>query len=133
MEETIKIKKYGNRRYYSSTDKRYVTLAEIEKWIQKGRKIQVTDAETEASITAEVLTQILLEQGRAQHFPVELLESMIRMNEKNLSSFWTPLMEQNMKLMSQMGELAFTNMKALMSPFAKKSSTNSNKSKGRKN
>ncbi|WP_415063813.1 polyhydroxyalkanoate synthesis regulator DNA-binding domain-containing protein [Bdellovibrio sp.] len=133
MDEIIKIKKYGNRRYYSSADKSYITLAEIEKWIQKGHKIQVTDAETDADITSEVLTQILLEQGRAQHFPVEMLETMIRMNEKTLNSFWTPLMEQNIKLMSQMGELALNNVKAIISPFKKKKSSSSTRTRERKN
>lgn len=133
MDEIIKIKKYGNRRYYSSADKSYITLAEIEKWIQKDHKIQVTDAETDADITSEVLTQILLEQGRAQHFPVEMLETMIRMNEKTLNSFWTPLMEQNIKLMSQMGELALNNVKAIISPFKKKKSSSSTRTRERKN
>lgn len=133
MDEIIKIKKYGNRRYYSSADKSYITLTEIEKWIQKGHKIQVTDAETAADITSEVLTQILLEQGRAQHFPVEMLETMIRMNEKTLNSFWTPLMEQNIKLMSQMGELALNNVKAIISPFKKKKSSSSTRTRERKN
>lgn len=133
MDEIIKIKKYGNRRYYSSADKSYITLTEIEKWIQKGHKIQVTDAETDADITSEVLTQILLEQGRAQHFPVEMLETMIRMNEKTLNSFWTPLMEQNIKLMSQMGELALNNVKAIISPFKKKKSSSSTRTRERKN
>jgi len=132
MEDVIKIKKYGNRRFYSSEDKSYITLTEIEAWIQKGRKIQVTDAQSGGDITAEVLTQILLEQGRAQHFPVELLETMIRMNEKSLSSFWTPLLEQNLKFMSQMGELTLSNMKALISPFTKKSNAGANKARGRK-
>lgn len=132
MEEVIKIKKYGNRRYYSSADKSYITLSEIEKWIQKGRKIQVTDADSETDITAEVLTQILLDQGRAQHFPIELLENMIRMNEKTLNNFWTPLMEQNIKLMSQMGEFALNNIKTLVNPFNKKSK-NSTKTRGEKN
>lgn len=132
MDEVIKIKKYGNRRYYSSTDKSYITLSEIEKWIQKGCKIQVTDADSDADITAEVLTQILLDQGRAQHFPIELLENMIRMNEKTLSNFWTPLMEQNIKLMSQMGEFALNNIKTLVSPFGKKSKATT-KTRGEKN
>lgn len=132
MEEIIKIKKYGNRRYYSSADKSYITLSEIEKWIQKGCKIQVTDADSEADITAEVLTQILLDQGRAQHFPVELLENMIRMNEKTLNNFWTPLMEQNIKLMSQMGEFALNNIKTLVNPFTKKQKSTT-KTRGQKN
>ena len=125
MDKTIKIKKYGNRRYYSSADKSYITLAEIEKWIQKGHKIQVTEAENENDITAEVLTQILLEQGRAQHFPLEILENMIRLNEKTVVSFWGMMMEQNIKLMTQMSETTLSNVRALTHSLLKKSKSSS--------
>lgn len=116
--ENIQIKKYGNRRFYSSKEKTYVTLTDIKKWVQKGYRIQVLDAETEKDITSEILTQILLEQGRASHFPVELLEQMIRVNEKTLKTIWTPVIEQNLKLMAQMGEVALSSLKL----FTKKSS-----------
>lgn len=132
QKDIIKIKKYGNRRFYSSADKSYITILDIDAWIKKGHKIQVIDADTDADITAEVLTQILLDQGRAQHFPVELLEGMIRMNEKSLESFWTPLMQQNMKLISQMSEMAINNMKAFVRPFSKNEKPPS-KTRGQKN
>lgn len=109
--ENIYIKKYGNRRFYSSTEKTYITMAEIKSWVQKGHRVQVVDAETEKDITSEILTQILLDQGRASHFPVELLEQMIRMNEKTLKEIWTPVIEQNLKLMAQMGEMALSSFK----------------------
>ncbi len=111
--ETISIKKYGNRRFYSSKEKTYVTIAEIKTWVQKGHRIQVTDADTELDITSEILTQILLEQGRASHLPVEILEQMIRMNEKTLTKIWAPLLEQNLRMMSQMGEVALSGFKML--------------------
>ncbi len=113
MVETISIKKYGNRRFYSSKEKTYVTIAEIKTWVQKGHRIQVTDANTEQDITSEILTQILLEQGRASHLPVEILEQMIRMNEKTLTKIWAPLLEQNLRMMSQMGEVALSGFKML--------------------
>jgi polyhydroxyalkanoate synthesis repressor PhaR len=109
--ENIFIKKYGNRRFYSSKEKSYVTLSEIKTWVQKGHHIQVADAETNKDITSEILTQILLEQGRASHFPAELLEQMIRMNEKALNNIWAPIIEQNLKMMAQMGEVALSGIR----------------------
>lgn len=109
--ETIFIKKYGNRRFYSSKDKAYITLADIKTSVEKGHRIQVSDAETNQDITSEILTQILLEQGRASHFPVEILEQMIRVNEKTLKGIWAPVVEQNIKLMAQMSEAALSGLK----------------------
>ncbi|MEN0060196.1 MAG: polyhydroxyalkanoate synthesis regulator DNA-binding domain-containing protein [Bdellovibrio sp.] len=118
--EIINIKKYGNRRFYSSKEKAYVTLQDITTLIQKGQRVQITSAETDEDITSEVLTQILLEQGRASRFPVELLEQMIRLNEKSFQAVWTPLWEQNVRLMEQMGEVALTGLKFLTSPLSAK-------------
>lgn len=126
--ETISIKKYGNRRFYSSKEKTYITIAEIKTWVQKGHRIQVTDAETDLDITSEILTQILLEQGRASHFPVEILEQMIRMNEKTLTNIWAPLLEQNLKMMSQMGEVALSGFKMLAQALPTKSKDKVNSS-----
>lgn len=96
--EVIHIKKYGNRRLYSSAETRFVTLAELASAVRSGKKVRVTDAETDADITSEILTQILLENGRAQHFPVEMLEQMIRLNEQALGNFWSNYLDQSMKM-----------------------------------
>lgn len=99
--EPILVKKYENRRLYSSTEKRYVTLTEIASWVVAGKKVQVIDVTNENDITAEVLTQILLENGRAKHLPVELLENMIRFNEFALKNFWSPILDQSMEMMKK--------------------------------
>src|SRR5690242_10711594 len=57
----LEIKKYPNRRYYDATHSRHLTLEEIRALIQQGYDIQVVDARTSADITAQVLTQIILE------------------------------------------------------------------------
>ncbi len=114
MDKVVKIKKYGNRRFYSSEEKKYITIADIQKLILKGTKTQIIDAETEKDITSDILTQILLDQGRAAHFPVELLEQMIRTSEKSLNTIWAPLMTQQFRLMTQMGEMALQGFKALI-------------------
>ena len=97
--DMIQIKKYENRRLYSSSEKRYVTLAEISAWVIAGKKVQVIDVTTKKDITAEILTQILLENGRAQHLPVEMLEAIIRFNENVIKSLWSPLMGSSLEAM----------------------------------
>lgn len=131
LDKLVKIKKYGNRRYYSSDEKKYVTIMDIQKLILKGIKVQITDAETEKEITSEILTQILLEQGRAAYFPVELLEQMIRTSEKSLNAIWAPMMAQQFKMMAQMGEVAIQSIKALISPLEKGPASKSGRSKSK--
>lgn len=99
--DIIQIKKYENRRLYSSSEKRYVTLNEISDWVISGRKVQVVDVTTKNDITSEVLTQILLENGRAQHLPVELLEAIISFNENVIKNLWTPLMGSSIEMMAK--------------------------------
>lgn len=119
MDKVVKIKKYGNRRFYSSEEKKYITMVDIQKLILKGTKVQIIDAETDKDITSDILTQILLEQGRATHFPVELLEQLIRTSEKSLNTVWAPIMSQQFKMMTQMGEMALQGLKAMISPLEK--------------
>jgi polyhydroxyalkanoate synthesis repressor PhaR len=83
----ILIKKYENRRLYSSTAGRHLTLSEVAELVRSGESISVIDAGTSQDITAEILTQILLEQGRARDLPVEFLTHMIRMQEDVVSTF----------------------------------------------
>lgn len=119
MDKVVKIKKYGNRRFYSSDEKKYITIVDIQRLILKGSKVQIVDAETDKDITSDILTQILLEQGRATHFPVELLEQLIRTSEKSLNTVWAPVMSQQFKMMTQMGEMALQGIKAIISPLEK--------------
>lgn len=94
----IRIRKYPNRRLYSTADKRFVTLNEIAEWVRQGKRVAVTDSESQTDITSEILTQILLEGGRASHFPVQVLEQMIRLNESTLRGFWDMYLNQSMQM-----------------------------------
>jgi polyhydroxyalkanoate synthesis repressor PhaR len=100
--ETFSIKKYGNRRFYSSEHSRFVTLEEIAAWVSEGRRVRVHDAKTEEDITSDILTQILLEQGRARHFPVDFLEQMLRLNEKATRGFWELYVARSRQTFSHM-------------------------------
>lgn len=85
----LEIKKYANRRYYDATHSRHLTLEEIRSLIQQGYDIVVVDARTSTDITAQVLTQIILEldTSKLDSLPVPLLVRIIRMNDQLVKDF----------------------------------------------
>ena len=95
----LEIKKYSNRRYYDATHSRHLTLEEIRALIQQGYDITVTDAKTGADITAQVLTQIILELETAKldSFPIPLLVRLIRMNDQLTKDFIDKYFNQALK------------------------------------
>src|SRR5438477_10563629 len=95
----LEIKKYPNRRYYDATHSRHLTLDEIRNLIQQGYDIQVTDAKTSADITAQVLTQLILELDtpKLDSLPVPLLVRLIRMNDQLVKDFIEKYFNQALK------------------------------------
>jgi polyhydroxyalkanoate synthesis repressor PhaR len=95
----LEIKKYSNRRYYDATHSRHLTLDEIRNLIQQGYDIQVTDAKTSADITAQVLTQLILELDtpKLDSLPVPLLVRLIRMNDQLVKDFIEKYFNQALK------------------------------------
>ena len=85
----LEIKKYPNRRYYDATHSRHLTLDEIRSLVQQGYDIAVVDAKTGDDITAQLLTQIILEldKSKLDSFPVPLLLRVIRMNDQLVKDF----------------------------------------------
>src|SRR5260370_40028739 len=85
----LELKKYPNRRYYDATHSRHLTLEEIRSLIQQGYDIRVTDAKTSADITAQVLTQIILELDtpKLDALPIPLLLRLIRMSDQLVKDF----------------------------------------------
>ena len=82
-DEVIQIKRYPNRRFYSRNDSKYVSLQDIEKLIQDGKTIEISDSQTGESLTRAVLTQIILDRQpeNISLFPVDMLHSIVRSNE----------------------------------------------------
>ena len=78
--DSLIFKKYANRRLYSMSESKYVTLDDMSQLICKGHDVKVIDAKTEEDVTAFVLTQIILEQTKNKNtlLPVPLLHFMIR-------------------------------------------------------
>src|SRR5712672_2787319 len=85
----LEIRKYPNRRYYDTTRSRHLTLDEIRSLIREGYDLRVTDSKTSMDITAQVLTQIILEleTPKLDSFPVPLLTRLIRVNDSLVKDF----------------------------------------------
>jgi len=78
-QKTVVIKKYENRRLYDTTNSRYVNLEEVAQLLQQGNEVQVIDAGSGEDITRLILTQIIVEDAKAQDskFPLDLLREMV--------------------------------------------------------
>lgn len=95
----LEIKKYPNRRYYDATHSRHLTLDEIRSLVQQGYDLHVVDARTSTDITAQVLTQIILELDtpKVDSLPVPLLVRLIRMNDQLVKDFIEKYFNQALK------------------------------------
>jgi polyhydroxyalkanoate synthesis repressor PhaR len=73
------IKKYPNRKFYDTVDKRYVSLSGISSLVRDGEEVRVVDNKTGDDITTLVLSQILREQERQDSsLPQGLLTALVR-------------------------------------------------------
>lgn len=82
------IKRYESRKLYDTEESRYVSLEEISKWIREGQEVKVVDNATSTDVTAQTLTQIILEEGRkgTAMLPSDLLHELVRMGERAVTS-----------------------------------------------
>lgn len=82
------IKRYESRKLYDTEESRYVSLDEIAAWVREGQEIKVVDNATEADVTPQTLTQIILEEGRkgTSLLPSDLLHELVRMGERAVES-----------------------------------------------
>ena len=74
------IKRYENRKLYDTENRRYISLEEIAALIRQGEDIQVIDNSTEADITVQTLTQVIVDEGKRGRNPLssEILHEIIR-------------------------------------------------------
>jgi polyhydroxyalkanoate synthesis repressor PhaR len=82
------IKRYESRKLYDTEESRYVSLEEIAAWVRQGQEIRVVDNGTNADVSAQTLTQIILDEGRrgTAFLPSELLHDLVRLGERAVSS-----------------------------------------------
>jgi polyhydroxyalkanoate synthesis repressor PhaR len=78
------IKRYGNRKLYDVEASAYVSLDDIAGLIRKGETVAVLDNVTGEDITAQTLTQIVLEEGKRGRgvLPTEMLHDVLRRGGK---------------------------------------------------
>ncbi len=90
------IKKYANRKLYHTNRKQYITLEGIAGLIQEGEQIQVFDNETGADITAQILSQVVLQaRGNGSRLPTHVLTGLIQSGGETIAgmrrSLWMTL------------------------------------------
>jgi len=81
------IKRYGSRKLYDTEESRYVSLEEIGAWVREGQDIRVVDNENSDDVTAQTLTQVILEEGRkGSAFPSsEVMHELVRRGSRLVS------------------------------------------------
>jgi polyhydroxyalkanoate synthesis repressor PhaR len=82
------IKRYESRKLYDTEESRYVSLDELAEWIRGGQEVRVLDNSTGADVTAQTLTQIILDEGRrgTSLLPAELLHELVRAGQRAVES-----------------------------------------------
>jgi polyhydroxyalkanoate synthesis repressor PhaR len=82
------IKRYESRKLYDTEESRYVSLEEIAAWVREGQEVRVVDNATSADVTAQTLTQIILEEGRrgTSCLSSELLHDLVRAGQQAVST-----------------------------------------------
>jgi len=78
------IKRYESRKLYDTEESRYVSLDELAVWIRGGQQVEVVDNATGGDVTAQTLTQIILDEGRkgTAFLPSDLLHELVRAGQR---------------------------------------------------
>jgi len=85
MTTTRRITRYGSsRKLYDTVDRRYVGLDDIASLIRQGEMVKAVDSKSGADVTAQILTQVILEEGKKGTWlvPSELLHAIVRSGER---------------------------------------------------
>lgn len=82
------IKRYENRKLYDTTASQYVSLSDIADLVRDGATVRVVDNASGRDLTAQTLTQIILEEGRdgKAAIPSDILHDLLRRSEAALDS-----------------------------------------------
>jgi polyhydroxyalkanoate synthesis repressor PhaR len=82
------IKRYESRKLYDTEESRYVSLEDIAAWVRGGQEVKVLDNGTSEDVTAQTLTQIILDEGKkgTSLLPSELLHELVRVGERAMTT-----------------------------------------------
>jgi polyhydroxyalkanoate synthesis repressor PhaR len=83
-----RIKRYDNRKLYDTETSEYVSLSNIAELVRNGETVEVVDNATGQDITAQTLTQIILEEGKSGREVIssDLLHTLLRRSGEVLDS-----------------------------------------------
>ena len=83
---SITIKRYPNRKLYSTESKQYIKLEEIATLIRSEVEVSVIDAQTGDDITAYILAQVIMgeEKRKTGSIPLRLFTTLIKGHEDSL-------------------------------------------------
>jgi polyhydroxyalkanoate synthesis repressor PhaR len=89
-DNTLVIKRYGNRRLYNTETGTYVNYQDLVKLIRDGHDIQVVDSTTKADVTKSVLIQVILEEEKNDRslLPTSFLYQLLRSREETTQDFF---------------------------------------------
>jgi polyhydroxyalkanoate synthesis repressor PhaR len=89
-DNTLVIKRYGNRRLYNTETGSYVNYQDLVKVIRDGHEILVIDSKTKEDVTKLVLMQIILEEEKSTTnlLPVPFLYQILRSREDAVQDFF---------------------------------------------
>lgn len=88
MSDTIRIRKYPNRRLYDTSRSQHLTHDGVLALIAEGHTVQVTDSRTGTDITNAVLLQIMIERDPAKvgSLPSEIIHRAMRSDVTTIRS-----------------------------------------------
>lgn len=86
--KTRVIKRYESRKLYDTTESRYISLQAVATLVRDGAEVQVIDNATSDDVTAQTLTQIILEEGRSGRsvLPSKFMHDLVRKGERVVAS-----------------------------------------------
>lgn len=87
-DNTVVIKRYGNRRLYNTETGSYVTYQDLIAIIRAGHDIQVIDSTSQTDVTKSVLMLAILEEEKNQNLlPLPFLFQILRSREDSIQDF----------------------------------------------
>ena len=86
------IRRYANRKMYDVENSKYISLSELAVVVRNGESIRVTNKYGDKDYTAQVLRQIILEQGKVSGpNSVSLLHEWVRFGGSFLDNQWNEI------------------------------------------
>jgi polyhydroxyalkanoate synthesis repressor PhaR len=82
------IRRYANRKLYDVRASAYVALEDLATMVRAGEELRVVDTATGEDITAQTLTQVILDEGRRgpSLLPTDLLHAALRRGGRALDA-----------------------------------------------